>query len=160
MLVVADSSPFIALIQISHLDVLPALFGQVAIPPQVVDELRAPGRPFEVRTFANSVPAWLAVRAPTAVSPIPGLQQGEIAAINLAREIGADLLLIDEIKGRKAATVRGLRITGTLGVLTLAAEEGLLDLRESFERLGKTNFWASRQLLDDILRGHEQGKDE
>ncbi len=35
MLVVADSSPLIVLINIGHIDVLPGLFGQVIVPPQV-----------------------------------------------------------------------------------------------------------------------------
>jgi predicted nucleic acid-binding protein len=39
MLVVADSSPLIVLIQIGQIDVLPALFGEVVIPPEVSAEL-------------------------------------------------------------------------------------------------------------------------
>ena len=35
MLVVADSSPLIALINIGHIEILPQLFGTVIIPPTV-----------------------------------------------------------------------------------------------------------------------------
>jgi predicted nucleic acid-binding protein len=35
MLVVADTSPFIALLKIGQVDILPKLYGSVVIPPQV-----------------------------------------------------------------------------------------------------------------------------
>jgi predicted nucleic acid-binding protein len=35
MIVVADTSPFVALANIGRLDLLPRLFGRVLIPPQV-----------------------------------------------------------------------------------------------------------------------------
>jgi predicted nucleic acid-binding protein len=41
----------------------------------------------------------------------------EREAIQLAEEQHADLLLIDERKGRRQAKQRGLKTTGTLGVL-------------------------------------------
>ena len=39
------------------------------------------------------------------------LHPGEASAISLALEVHADFLLIDEMAGRKAAAVRGIRIT-------------------------------------------------
>ena len=36
MLVVADASPFVGLVRIGQADVLPALYGSVVIPPQVL----------------------------------------------------------------------------------------------------------------------------
>lgn len=85
MLVVADSSPLIVLINIGHTDVLPKLFGEVVVPPQVAAELRQPNRPQRVREFAASPPEWLHERAPAAIEPIPALHAGELAAISLAR---------------------------------------------------------------------------
>lgn len=54
------------------------------------------------------------------------LDPGETEAIALAVEIGADLLLIDERKGRREAKLLGLRTTGLLGVLLEAKKAGLL----------------------------------
>jgi predicted nucleic acid-binding protein len=156
MLVVADSSPLVVLINIGHIDVLPALFGRVAIPPEVADELLRPRRPEAVRQFATSPPDWLDVRSPTIVEAIPALHAGEVAALALARELSADLLLIDESRGRKAAAARRMRVTGTIGVLELAAERGLLDLREAFDRVKQTEFWISHKLLDERLQLHVQ----
>jgi predicted nucleic acid-binding protein len=56
---------------------------------------------------------------------------------------------------RKATVVardQGLIVTGTLGVLALAADSRLVDLEASIRRLLETNFRASPALIDDILR--------
>jgi predicted nucleic acid-binding protein len=45
MIVVADSSPLVALTNIGYIDVLPRLFGQVIIPPEISAELSQPRRP-------------------------------------------------------------------------------------------------------------------
>jgi predicted nucleic acid-binding protein len=152
MLVVADSSPLIVLIQIRQIDVLSALFGEVVIPPEVSAELRDSKRPRAVHEFLVSQPVWLSERAPAAVEPIPALHAGELAAISLARELNADLLLIDEVQGRRAAADRHIPFTGTIGVLELAADRGLLDLQDAFGRVKNTDFWISHGLLDERLR--------
>jgi predicted nucleic acid-binding protein len=151
MLVVADSSPLIALINIDHIDILPTLFGKVIVPPEVITELVDNRRPQEVQAFIHTRPSWLIERAPVSIESIPLLHAGESSAISLALEVHADLLLIDEVQGRKAATARGIAITGTIGVLEQAAAQGLLDLKEAFTRIKETDFWISRELLDARL---------
>jgi predicted nucleic acid-binding protein len=96
-------------------------------------------------------PAWLKVQAPTVIEIIPEIHEGEQAAISLAIELNADLLLIDEMDGRTAALARNLAITGTIGILERAAEGGLLDLSDAFARIKKTDFWISAKLLDSEL---------
>ena len=113
MIVVADSSPLIALINIGHTAVLPRLFGQVIIPPEISAELNVPTRPQAVRDFIVARPNWLLERAPARLEPIPTLHPGEVAAIRLAQELKADLLLIDELRGRKAAVDLDIAFTGT-----------------------------------------------
>ena len=49
-----------------------------------------------------------------------GLDQGEIV---LSDELKADLLLMDEAKGRNVSAQMGLRIMGTIGILMAAYEE-------------------------------------
>jgi len=61
-------------------------------------------------------------------------------------------VLIDERKATVVSRDRGLMVTGTLGVLALAAESKLVDLEASIRRLLDTNFRASPALIDDILR--------
>jgi len=154
MIVVADSSPIIVLIGIGHIDVLPALFGQVVIPPEVSAELHQSNLPQSVHDFVAARPAWLVERMPGAIEAIPSLHAGELAAISLAQELKADLLLIDEVRGRKAAAERHIPFTGTIGVIELAAERGLLDLQVAFALVKKTDFWISHELLDERLKLH------
>lgn len=158
MLVVADSSPLIVLINIGHVELLPRLFGEVVVPPAVVEELKQLRRPQAVRDFAASLPAWFLERVPASVKPIPSLHPGELAAICLAQELHADLLLIDEMRGRKAAVDRQIPITGTIGVLELAAARGLIELHQAFEQVKATDFWISHSLLDERLRLFQQSK--
>jgi predicted nucleic acid-binding protein len=54
------------------------------------------------------------------------LDDGERAAIALAVAIGAELILMDDRAGVAVAYQKGLTVTGTLGVLDLAARRGLI----------------------------------
>lgn len=80
------------------------------------------------------------------------LGAGERAAITLALSLRSDLILIDERKGTTVALSKGLDVTGTLGVLRLAARRGLVDLAEAFTRLKRTNFRYRQEILAAILR--------
>jgi len=156
MLVIADSSPFVALVKIGHVDVLPKLFGAVMIPPAVADELANSKRPQAVRDFIGKRPQWLSIHAPTSVENIPNLDLGEREAISLARELKADVLLIDEADGVEAAMARHIPITRTAALLRDAANRGLLDLKQTFERLRATNFRIKQEVLDGLLKQHEE----
>jgi hypothetical protein len=123
-----------------------------SIPPEISAELSHSSRPQAVRDFIASPPGWLFERAPVAIQAVPTLHAGELAAISLAQELNADLLLIDDVRGRKAAGDRRIPFTGTIGVLELADDQRLLDLQEAFSRLKNTDFWISPQLLDERLR--------
>ena len=158
MLVVADSSPLIVLVNIAHIDVLPKLFGHIVIPPAVDRELLNNRRPELVRNYFSNKPAWLTVQSPVNARPIPQLHQGEIEALSLAIELKADLLLVDERKAYQQAIARKINSIGTVRVLERAAIEVLLDLHSAFEKLKQTDFWISHDLLDTTLKLHRQHK--
>jgi predicted nucleic acid-binding protein len=101
MIVVADSSPLILLIKIGHVGLFPSLFQTVTVPTEVASELAAPNRPENVREFIAQKPCWLLIKAPARVENIPSLDAGEEAAISLAVELKATLLLIDEQRAAK-----------------------------------------------------------
>jgi predicted nucleic acid-binding protein len=159
MLVVADASPLVGLVKIGHADVLAALYGEVVIPPQVAAELASPRRPAEVRAFMASRPVWLSVRAPSRLEAIDDLDPGELEAISLAKELGADLLLIDEAKGRAAAIALHIPTARTAAVLFDAANAGVLpDLNSAFDKLRATNFRVPGKVLDELLARHQAAK--
>jgi len=99
MLVVADASPLIFLGRLSLLELLPQLYGRVLVPRAVLDEV-VRGAPTDPAAPALLSAAWLEVEdageAPLLEALREELDPGEAAAISLARELGADLLLIDE----------------------------------------------------------------
>jgi predicted nucleic acid-binding protein len=153
MIAVADTSPLCYLVLIGEIELLPKLFGQVLVPPAVVAELLHEDAPVVVRLWAVKLPSWISVQE----SPVHGdvgmenLQAGERAAIILAESINADTILLDEKSARRIAADRGLRIAGTLGVLSEATARGLVDLATAIDRLMKTNFRYSPALLKATL---------
>lgn len=156
MLVVADSSPVHYLVLIHQSDLFPKLFGEVLIPDQVAAELSHDHAPQVVRDFMAQRPDWLKVQSPQTIEPIPTIDEGEEAAISLAKEIHADLLLIDDLDGRGAAKRFGLQIIGTLGVLELASSKGLVDLPAAIEALQATNMRLSDKLVQVVLARHDK----
>jgi predicted nucleic acid-binding protein len=158
--VVADTGPLHYLVLIGHADVLPQLFGAVAVPTTVAGELRHPKAPDAVCAWGASPPSWLTVHDdPTAPASLRRVDPGERAAIALAQALGAGLLLVDDRAGAAAGRAAGLRVTGTIGVLIEAAERGLLDLAAAFAALRTTNFRYPTDLLDDLLEEHRSSAD-
>ncbi len=152
MIVVSNTSPLNYLILIEAAPVLPQLYGRVMIPTEVLHELQAHGTPQAARDWAQAAPTWLEVRTAPAHTAEAHLHVGEVAAIALAKELHADLVLMDDRVGREYAQKQGLRVTGVLGVLRDAADQGLIDLEAVLERLHQeTNFRAPRSLLDEVL---------
>ncbi len=148
MIIVSDSSPLAYLVEIGLAESLPRLFGQVYVPPTVISELRHEGSP--IAAWANRPPDWLVIEMPHSIPAELDLDQGECEAIALAIELGADYLLIDEKKGRAAATALGIKVAGTLAVLVDGARQGLFDGMQALEKLEATNFYASAELLQAI----------
>ena len=81
----------------------------------------------------------------------PSLDEGERATIAVASAIKADLILMDDREGVKFARAQGFAVTGTLGVLDLAAQRDLINLAEACMRLRDTTFHYRQGLLDALL---------
>lgn len=154
-LVVADTGPINYLVLIDQVDVLPRLSNSILLPEAVRDELSSNLAPPSVRNWILNPPAWL--RVTPAPQPVDGsgLHKGEAAAIALAANLGADLVLMDDRRGVLAAERLGLRVTGTLGVLDIAADLGLIDFAEAIRRLESTTFRRPVHVIRSLLAKHQ-----
>jgi len=153
-LIVSDNSPINLLIRLGLEDILPAIYGQVVIPTAVAAEMSHPNAPLEVTNFIASPPSWVSIRSPVNPLHLPSLGAGEVAAISLAVEMNAELM-IDESAGRLQAMSLGLLFTGAVGVLERAANENLLpDLATVHAAIRTMNFRVSGAVLDDSLARH------
>src|SRR5580658_9509730 len=132
MQVVSNTSPINYLLQIDGIEILRNLYGRIVIPHAVLVELEDAESPNVVRDGAGRPPDWVEVRIPIRELgwQLSHLGAGEKDAILLAKEINANLLIIDERAGYTEAENRGLLVTGTLGVLEKAAGLGLVNLRQ------------------------------
>lgn len=153
MIIVSDTSPLRYLVEIDAIDVLPKMFGTVYTTPTIVEELKFAHFPEAVRTWAASLPAWLIVVSPReALAEAAKIHAGEAEAIALALEKHADRLLIDDDDAKRFAKSLNLRPLGTLAVLAVAAELGHIRLPDAIERLLRTRFRVTRELIDRFLR--------
>ncbi len=149
MIVVADTSPLNYLIQIDCIHLLQPLYGNIVVPFGVLEELSVPGSPAVVRLWAIDRPDWIDVRTPSSQpdADLVLLDKGEREAIQIAVELHADRLLMDERRGRVEAERRGLTATGTLGVLLAAGKLQLVDPEAAYLRLiAETSFRTSAAL--------------
>lgn len=153
MIVVSDTSPILNLASINRLGILESLYQKVLIPSAVYDEL--------TRSASEAFPdppsyPWLVVasaRDQARVRQLCGeVDPGEAEAIVLALESRADLLLIDERRGRRIATSLGMRVTGLLGVLAEAKRAGLIQqVKPLLDDLLRVGFWIGADLYTRVL---------
>lgn len=140
---VSDTSCLILFYKIGELDILKKLFGKLYITDTVLKEFNQP------------IPDWIeSVHLTT--DKYKGLSDyldaGEATSIALASEYENPLLIIDEIKGRKAAKEMGIPVTGSLGILIAAKKKGYVQtVKPIIEKIQKTNFRISEELIRRVL---------
>ncbi len=156
MIVVADAGPLIHLSLIGRLDLLPALYGRILVPELVYRE---------VVDLGADLPGSVELRAADWVdrSPHPPdhplfpllrsqLDPGEAAALCLAADRVAELILSDDRQARLAAERLGFPIKGTLGLLIEAKRRGEIDLlAPALTELKIRGTWLSDRLVARVL---------
>lgn len=139
MRAVSNTSPLSNLAIIARLDLLKRRYGAVRIPPAVADELsRLSHAAARARLDGARNEGWLIVeKLSDPLSPLSSpLDLGEHEAIALALTLRADVLLMDEKRGRAAARQAGLTVAGVLGELLYAKHQGTIPiLKVELQRL-------------------------
>ncbi|MCD4772133.1 MAG: DUF3368 domain-containing protein [Bacteroidales bacterium] len=144
-IIVSDTSCLILLDKLERIDLLKSLFGKITITQTVADE------------FGKTIPYFIDIENPKDNNYQKILEtfldSGEASALALALEKDDCLLIIDDFKGRREAKQLKLNYTGTIGILIVAKEKGLIkSLTEILDEIRKTNFRISEELINEIKR--------
>jgi hypothetical protein len=145
---VADSSSLIHLEKIGQLALLESLFGKVAIPQAVADEVK--------RTLPE-LPSWIPIRRLSRTIPSTiarrSLGAGESEAMALALELRIPRVILDDLTARTFGRALGLEVVGTGAVLYLAKMRGLVPaVRPLLDALLATGFRLSPKVYLTLLR--------
>ena len=157
MIVASNTSPIIKLAVIGWLELLQKLYGKVFIPQSVEHEITVigAGQPgaMEIQTLE-----WIESREVMDRVLVTALQAeldaGEAEAIALAIQLEADLLLMDERRGREVSYRFGLQFTGLLGVLVEAKHKRYISKVKPLldDLIAEAGFWVGHRLYDQVLR--------
>jgi hypothetical protein len=129
VIIVSDTTPLSELAKVGQLNLLRDVFGRVIIPEEVYNEVTTGTHP-AVSVVQSAT--WIEVHSVSDTQKVSALQGatnldlGECAAIVLAEELDVDQLLIDDLAARRVALSRNLPIIGTIGILLLAKDQGLI----------------------------------
>jgi predicted nucleic acid-binding protein len=156
LIVVCDASTLIALARIGQLDILVQIEAQVVIPMAVYEEvvIKGAGKPGSDEIRQATWIETYAVSDRDIVAQFRAvLGTGESEAIALAKELAADLIILDDEDARNTAVAEGLKVVGLLAFLVLAKEEGIIhQIRPLLDALRQQGFFISDDLYYDILR--------
>ncbi len=123
--VVVNTTPLIALSHVGQLSVLQEMYGEIIIPEAVYRELSVKSESTCKRAVDSSLD-WIRVEniqnqmAKAMYKTQP--HDGEVEVMILAKEVGADVVIIDDANAKKHAKYLDLPVTGTLGVLIKAKQ--------------------------------------
>lgn len=155
MIIVSDTTPLSELAKIGRLTLLRDVYGAVIIPQQVYDEVTT-----GIHPAATAVPLqnWIEVLSVSNEQKIFDIKAntklglGECAAFVLAEELGADLILVDDRGARREANKLNLPVIGTVGVLLIAKQRGLIfNVKEMLDALIANGMRINQRLYRQAL---------
>jgi uncharacterized protein len=158
LIVISDASPLIVLSKLRCLDFLNRLYPEILISAEVRDEIvtHGRGRPGSAEVAAAS---WITVRFLQDSSSLSeaassfSLGLGEMSTILLAKELQADVLIIDEWKARRVAAASGFPVVGCAGLIEKLYVRGhIVDLRSIFRELAEISYIDAKLLNARLVR--------
>jgi uncharacterized protein len=154
-LIVSDTTPISCLVRIDRADLLAALFPEVRIPSAVADELDCGAAILGDWRSALLPNVRIEVVEPSPMSTLleDELDPGEAAALALAVSLRADLVLIDEARGRAVARRLKLTVLGTIGLIAIAKRRGVIPAARPIIAQVRTRggLWITDKLVAEVL---------
>jgi uncharacterized protein len=158
VIVVADSSPLIVLAKLRCFESLHKLYSRLYISTEVHREVVVAGAGLPGSSEVEKA-EWIEVKLLQNQAELLIAQQkyrlgaGELSTILLGKELGADIVLLDDYDARNLAKEERLQVRGSVGLLEAFYRRGYLpDLRAVFQQLLTHNIYIDQELLDDSLR--------
>ena len=160
MKAVLDAGPLIHLREVDALHALEVVDECFTTPeiereldPKILDKVQARVEPLEGRSKDRA----------RHISERHQIELGEATAISLAKQRDVKLVLTDDLEARKTADSLGLEPHGTLGIVTRAYSESILELGEAqeiVESLYKdSSLFLTKDLADWAHRQLKQNKE-
>ncbi|MCE4608956.1 MAG: DUF3368 domain-containing protein [Desulfurococcales archaeon] len=157
---VLDSSAIIALVEINMASIMEALGMEIIVPQAVYEEVVVKGRnrpgSEELRDLIHR--GKVRVLKPRNTALVEALNDplgmGESEAIALAVELDCTIILDDRIARLKAKSM-GLIVKGTIGLLRLAYDKGIIDknkLVQKLRELKEHGFRVTDNVINEILK--------
>ncbi|EIJ32899.1 DUF3368 domain-containing protein [Thiothrix nivea] len=155
-IIVADTSPLIALAKLRQLELLPAIFAAIHLPQKVLDEATCHLQRTDaclIRDFAHEH----FTLHPDAdndfcVKLRQTLDEGEVQALHLAKKLACGVLM-DELSGRRVAQSYLIPVVGVLGVLLKARQSGVIaSLSPLIAKLQQEDYRLSASLIHKVLQ--------
>ncbi len=155
-LIISDSGPIFSLAIVDKLELLEDLFDDIYIPKAVWEEITKNHTTEHyqriVEFFQNRIKQISETNKLTFV-----MDYGESEAVILYNELNANFLLIDDKKAREVAENFGINCIGTIGILSIAREKGMVtELSPIFQSFLKNKRYYSVKLLNMILKLHNE----
>ncbi len=154
-LIIINSTPIIALASIDKISLLNELYGKVFIPEAVHNEISAKSGS-KAHLAIEKFQDWVIIKSIQNMEAKRffkvQLHDGEVEVMILGRELEADMLIIDDYLAREYAKYLGFKVTGTLGLLLKAKENGIIEcVKPLVNNLVDNGIYIDDKLYQSIL---------
>ncbi len=169
---ISDASPIINFAKLNKIDILVRTVGKLEIGEAVLKEItRKEEKAEESEIIKNHIKNGNIIVKKLKRENLKKLMQigiifkgldfGELEAIALAIQEHEKEILIDDSKAREAARLNGIKPVGTLRILLLAYEHGILSEKETgvlFKQMVENKFWIGGDIVVSFFETFEKIK--
>lgn len=160
---ISNATPLIYLAKADQLKALQTVIRQILIPQSVYREVVVEGKNLgekdAYRVDRAISEGWIIVQEVKDIYPVEiPIHPGEAEVISLAKEMGVERVLLDDVKARVACELAGLRPIGTLGIILRAVGDHNLSFDQfltTLEHIVRSGFYLKEEIY---LRAVQEAK--
>ena len=164
MIVISDSTPLMHFGMVDRLDLLRTAYQEIVITSTVYHETVTEGIKMgenDAHLIEKEIGKWIKINDPddnpSEISQMYDIHQGEAASILLAKQLNADLLLINERDGRNAAKSCGIHVKGTIGVIADCVHKSHITKEDAINillqfRNEPSRYWINPRIIDMAIK--------